>query len=92
VVLTKEQIPQRGDILNALHGLPPTVRVPGRRDDTRIVVRNAAVECVEVRRGFSAVADFKPSIVGEDYAGVVLIWTRGALGPRPRACMPGGGG
>jgi len=116
VVLTKEQIPQRGDILNALHGLLPSVRVRGRRDDTRMVIRNAEadvlyvvdgnvirppltfyidaaqVECVEVRRGFSAVAEFKPSIVGENYAGVVLIWTRGALGPRPRACMPGGGG
>ena len=111
-VLTKEDIPQRGDILSALQGLVPSVRVRGRRDDTRLVVRNAAadvlyvvdgivirppltfyidatqVDCVEVRRGFSAVAQFKPSIVGENYAGVVLIWTKGALGARPRSCVP----
>ncbi|UCD23975.1 MAG: carboxypeptidase regulatory-like domain-containing protein [Gemmatimonadota bacterium] len=114
VVLKKEDIPQHGDILSALQGLVPAVRVRGRRDDTRMVVRNAEadvlyvvdgsvirppltfyidaaqVDCVEIRRGFSAVVQFKPSIVGENYSGVVLIWTRGALGPRPRDCVPGG--
>jgi hypothetical protein len=113
-VLTKEMIPQRGDILSAINGLVPAVRTRGRRDDTRLVVRNAAadvlyvidgqvirppltfyidaasVECVEVRRGYSAVSEFKPSLVGENYSGVVLIWTKGAIGPRPRACLPGG--
>ena len=113
VVLTKEDIPQSGDILSALQGVIPSVRVTGRREDTRMVVRNASadvlyvvdgniirppltfyidatqVECVEVRRGFSAVAMYKPSIVGEVYSGVVLIWTKGALGARPRDCVPG---
>jgi hypothetical protein len=113
MVLTKEQLPQRGNILNALQGVVPGVRVTGRREDTRMIVRGSSndvlyvidgrvirppltfyidaanVECVEVRRGFSAVAEFKPSIVGANYAGVILIWTRGALGPRPRQCLPG---
>jgi len=112
-VLTQEDIPQRGDILSALQGLIPGIRVSGRREDTRMVVRNAKtdvlyvvdgniirppltfyidatqVDCVEVRRGFSAVTQFKPSIAGETYSGVVLIWTKGALGARPRDCVPG---
>jgi hypothetical protein len=110
-VLTKQDLPQRGDILSALHGLVPGVRTRGRREDTRLVVRGAEadvlyvvdgnvmrpplnfyisaaeVDCVEVRRGFRAVTEFKPSIVGETYAGVVLIWTRGAIGARPRECI-----
>jgi len=52
-------------------------------------IEAARVDCVEVRRGFSAVSEFKPSIVGETYAGVVLIWTEGAIGPRPKQCLPG---
>lgn len=111
MVLTKEDLPQRGDILSAIHGLVPSVRVRGRRDDTRLVVRGAEadvlyvvdghvirpplqfyisaaeVECVEIRRGYRAVTEYKPSIVGETYAGVVLIWTRGAIGPRPKECL-----
>jgi hypothetical protein len=51
-------------------------------------IEAARVECVEVRRGFTAVSEFKPSIVGETYAGVVLIWTEGAIGPRPKQCLP----
>lgn len=110
-VLTKQDLPQRGDILSALHGLVPGVRTRGRHDDTRLVVRGAQadvlyvvdgivmrppltiyisaaeVECVEIRRGYRAVTEFKPSIVGETYAGVVLIWTRGALGARPKECI-----
>ena len=113
MVLTKEQIPQTGDILSALQGLVPGVRVSGRHEDTRLIVRNSRndvlyvldgrvirppltfyveaylVECVEVRRGYRAVSEFKPSIVGETYSGVVLIWTQGALGPRPNECLPG---
>ncbi len=111
MVLTKEDLPQRGDILSAIHGLVPSVRVRGRRDDTRLVVRGAEadvlyvvdghvlrpplqfyisaaeVDCVEIRRGYRAVTEYKPSIVGEAYAGVVLIWTRGAIGPRPKECL-----
>jgi hypothetical protein len=113
-VLTKEQLPQQGDILNALHGLVPGVRTRGRREETRLVVRGAQadvlyvvdgqvmrpplqfyipasqVECVEVRKGYRAVSEYKPSIVGETYGGVVLIWTKGAIGARPSQCMPGG--
>jgi hypothetical protein len=112
-VLTKEDLPERGNILNALQGLVPSVRVRGRRDETRLVVRNAEadvlyvidgrvvrppltfyidaadVDCVEVRRGFRAVIEFKPSVVGPNYAGVVLIWTKGAIGPRPKDCIGG---
>lgn len=111
-VLTKEDLPQQGNILNALQGVVPGVRVSGRHEDTRLSVRGAAtdvlyvvdgqvlrpplqfyigaseVECVEVRRGYRAVMEYKPSIVGETYSGVVLIWTNGSLGPKPRECMP----
>ncbi len=53
------------------------------------------VECVEVRKGFRASQEFRPSIIGETYSGVILIWTRGSAAPRPRECSqqprPGGG-
>jgi hypothetical protein len=52
-------------------------------------VEASIVECVEVRRGYRAVTEFKPSIAGENYSGVVLIWTQGALGSRPNKCVPG---
>lgn len=44
------------------------------------------VECVEVRRGYRAAQEFRPSIRGEMYSGVILIWTRGSLAPQPREC------
>ncbi len=44
------------------------------------------VECVEVRRGYRAAQEFKPSIHGETYSGVILIWTKGSLGRKPPGC------
>jgi hypothetical protein len=50
------------------------------------------VECVEIRRGFRAAQEFRLSINGPTYSGVLLIWTRGSMAPRPRECasQPGG--
>ncbi len=39
IVVRKEQLPQRGNILNALQGVVAGVKITGRRDDTRIVMR-----------------------------------------------------
>jgi hypothetical protein len=44
------------------------------------------VDCVEVRRGYRAAQDFRASISGQMYSGVILIWTKGSLAPRPREC------
>ena len=109
-LFTPEQLPERGNILDALQGVVPGVRVRGRREDTRLVVRGAQadvlyvldgnvlrppltfyvdaqdVDCVEVRKGFSAVMEFKPPGTEAIYAGVVLIFTRDYIGSRPRGC------
>jgi hypothetical protein len=109
VVLRGRDLP-RGDILTALQGTVPSLRISGRRDDTRMRVRESSsevlyvidgtvitpplmfsidtreVDCVEVRRGYRAAQEFRPSINSEAYSGVVLIWTRGSLAPRPREC------
>ena len=53
------------------------------------------VECVEVRAGSHAALEFNPSIIGERYSGVILIWTRGSAARKPRGCyrnQRGGGG
>jgi len=113
-LLTKEQLPPQGDILNAIHGLIPGVRTRGRHEDTRLVVRGAEadviyvvdgkvirppltfridvadVACIEVRKGFRAVMEYKPSMIGPNYAGVVLIFTDGYIGARPSGCGLGG--
>jgi|GEM_PF-3106397 len=112
-VLTSEELPSSGNVLDALQGVVPGVRVRGRREDTRLVVRgqqadvlyvldgNALrppltfyidsrdVDCVEIRKGFTAVMEFKPPGTEDIYAGVVLIFTKGYLGNRPRACRTG---
>ena len=44
------------------------------------------VRCVEVRRGYRAAQEFRASISGQMYSGVVLIWTKGSLAPQPREC------
>lgn len=114
-VVTRDQLPAQGDVLQALQGAVPGLRLTGRQDQTRTRIRHAMsdvlyvvngtvitppltfyidvseVECVEVRRGFQAANEFRPSIVGEIYAGVILIWTRGALGARPAACRTDSG-
>jgi hypothetical protein len=111
-LLTAEQLPERGNILDALQGVVSGVRVRGRREDTRVVVRGAEadvlyvldgtalrppltfyidaseVDCVEIRKGFSAVLEFKPPGTGDTYAGVVLIFTEGYIGDRPPGCRP----
>jgi hypothetical protein len=46
----------------------------------------AEVECVEVRKGFMAAQEFNPSLATPTYSGVILIWTRGSLGNKPRGC------
>jgi hypothetical protein len=50
------------------------------------------VECIEIRRGYRAAQEFRPSIAGRLYSGVLLIWTRGSITSRPRECgnRPGG--
>ncbi len=111
MVLTSDDLPPRGDILNALQGAVPSISVRGRRDNTRVRARGsmsevlfvidgvvttpplrfyidaANVECVEVRRGHLAAQEYRASINSEIYSGVVLIWTKGALGARPRSCF-----
>ncbi len=44
------------------------------------------VECVEVRRGYRSAQEFRPSISGQLYSGVILIWTRGSLAQQPKEC------
>ncbi len=50
-VLTSEDLPRRGNILNALGSLVPGVRTIGRRDDTRLVVRNGRNDVLYVIDG-----------------------------------------
>lgn len=109
-VLRPEDLPGRGNILDALQGVVPGVQTTGRRDDTRVTIRGSHaevlyvidgvvvtpplvfyidsqdVECVEVRRGYRAAQEFRPSITGPMYSGVILIWTRGSLAPQPKEC------
>ncbi len=115
-VLTSDELPPRGDILNALQGAVPGISVRGRRDNTRVRARGslsevlfvidgvvttpplrfyidaANVDCVEVRRGSLAAQEYRTSINSEIYSGVVLIWTKGAYGPRPQSCYKSPGG
>jgi hypothetical protein len=110
-IITPEDLPARGDIVEVLQGVVASIRSVGRPGRTpRLSVRGSFddvlyvldgtvvkppftfyvdsgdVECVEVRRGTRAAAEFRPSIVGQLYSGVILIWTRGSSAPRPREC------
>jgi hypothetical protein len=109
-VLRSEDLPRRGNILESLDGLVAGIRTFGRREDTRISVRNSAsdvlyvldgvvikppftfyvdaadVECIEIRRGYHAAQEFRPSLYGETYSGVLLIWTKGSTARKPREC------
>lgn len=113
-VVTKEQLPARGDILEALKGVVPGVEVSGRGENMRVISRQSHasmlfvvngtvvrppltfyidtqdVECVEVRRGYRAVGEFRPSLNAETYSGVILIWTRGSAGRKPPGCSQAG--
>lgn len=110
-VLTPEQLPKRGNILDALTGVVPGLSTTGRRDDTAVRARGSMrqvlyvvngvvitppltfyidaseVECVEVRRGYHAAAEFRHSLSGETYSGVILIWTTGSNAPKPGSCF-----
>ncbi len=118
-VVTAEQLPKGGNVLDALDGVVAGLTSFGKKESSGIVARRSfnemlyvidgivitppltfyidasEVECIEVRRGFRSVQEFRPSIVGETYSGVLLIWTRGSSAPKPRECFrdkkPGGG-
>ncbi len=45
------------------------------------------VECVEVRRGQRAALEFRRSINSVRYSGVILVWTKGSTGRKPRQCL-----
>lgn len=109
-IITQQQLPTRGDILNGLKGVVAGLQITGRDDGTSVRARGsrasvlfvingvvvkppltfyidaAEVDCVEVRRGYRAAAEFRPGIGGQMYSGVVLIWTRGSNARRPRGC------
>lgn len=109
-ILRKEDLPARGNVIEALDGVVAGLRRLGRREDTRVSLRGSQqdvlyvldgvvvkppftfyvdagdVECIEIRRGYRAVQEFRPSIYGETYSGVILIWTKGSLARKPREC------
>lgn len=112
-VITKDQLPRRGSILDALSSIVAGIQTTGRNDGQRTRARGSEremmfvidgvaitppltfyvdvrdVECVEVRRGYHAAAEFRRNIVGEAYSGVILIWTRGTNQPMPPSCRGG---
>lgn len=112
-ILRREDLPGRGNLLDALQGVVAGVQTTGRREDTRITIRGSHadvlyvidgtvvtppltfyidtqdVQCVEVRRGYRSAQEFRPSISGQLYSGVILIWTRGSLEPQPKECSGG---
>ena len=109
-VLRSEDLPEQGDILSALQGRIPGLRVSGRHDDTRVRLRGgiaepmfvingvvarpplqfyigaSEVECIEVRRGRTAVLEFRGSSQIDVYNGVILIWTKDSSRPMMGAC------
>jgi hypothetical protein len=112
-VITREQLPSQGSILDALRGAVAGLRVTGRHDGTRVKARSSRsdmlyvidgivvrppltfhidaqdVDCVEIRRGYRAVSEYKASLNSEPYSGVILIWTRGSIDRRPAECFNG---
>lgn len=109
-VIRADQLPARGDILNALDqvvaGLDTRgrrlarIRARGSRHEVLFVIDGvtitppltfyidaADVECVEVRRGYHAAAEFRRGLDSEPYSGVILIWTKGSHAPMPRRCL-----
>lgn len=109
-ILTSEQLPTQGSVLDALQGTVAGLRTYGSKDDQGVSFRNSRqpalyvingvvvtppltfyidvneVECVEVRSGYRAAQEFRLTINGPNYSGVILIWTRGSIAPRPREC------
>jgi len=115
-ILTPEQLPNQGSVLEALNGTVAGLRMYGDKDGEGVAFRGSTrpalyvidgvvvtppltfyidvneVECVEVRSGYRASQEFRPSISGATYSGVILIWTRGSIATRPRECARQGGG
>ena len=109
-ILTREQLPNQGSVLDALQGTVAGLDTYGSKDDQGVAFRNSGrpvlyvidgvtirppltfyidvneVDCVEIRKGYRAAQEFRMSINGEMYSGVILIWTRGSLASRPREC------
>ncbi|HLB35508.1 MAG TPA: carboxypeptidase regulatory-like domain-containing protein [Gemmatimonadales bacterium] len=72
----------RGSHADVLYVIDGTVVTP----PLTFYIDTQDVECVEVRRGYRAAQEFRPSISGQLYSGVILIWTRGSLAPQPKEC------
>ncbi len=109
-ILTSEQLPTQGSVLDALQGTVAGLDSYGDKDGQGVSFRNSGrpvlyvidgvtvrppltfyidvneVECVEIRKGYRASQEFRMSINGPTYSGVILIWTRGSMAPRPREC------
>lgn len=109
-LITRDELPPSGDLLDALQGTVAGLRVTGDHENRRTSIRMshtdalyvingtvvrpplvfyidvAEVECVEVRKGYTAAQEFNPSLATPTYGGVILIWTRGSLGNKPRGC------
>jgi Carboxypeptidase regulatory-like domain len=109
-ILTREQLPNQGSVLDALQGTVAGLDSYGEKDDQGVSFRNSSrpvlfvidgvtvrppitfyidvneVECLEIRKGYRAAQEFRLSITGPTYSGVILIWTRGSVASRPREC------
>lgn len=72
----------RGSHADVLYVIDGTVVTP----PLTFYIDTQDVQCVEVRRGYRSAQEFRPSISGQLYSGVILIWTRGSLAPRPKEC------
>ena len=70
----------RSDVLYVINGT--VIRPP-----LTFFVNSAEVECVEILRGYRAANEYRPSLNGETYSGVVLIWTTGTVEPMPSECL-----
>ncbi len=120
-VLTADDLPARGDLVDALTGVIAGMRKTGgrkgRQDLAGADIRQSGtgvlwvvngtvvepplqfyidagdVECIEVRKGASAALEYRRSINSPTYGGVILVWTKGARGPKPSQCSgkPSGG-
>ncbi len=73
----------RGSLSEVLFVIDGVVTTP----PLRFYIDAANVDCVEVRRGHLAAQEYRSSINSEIYSGVVLIWTKGAFGAKPRSCF-----
>ena len=70
----------RGSHADVLYVIDGTIVTP----PLTFYIDTQDVECVEVRRGYRAAQEFRPSISGQLYSGVILIWTKRGLPNRAR--------